>query len=157
MLLLSHTITGAVIGQKTGDPIVISLIALISHFILDRIPHWNYLDQQGHKEYNENEKFHLWKYIEAVPDIITTLLVYFTFLFCFPDKWLEISLGVGFAILPDFLTLSKYIPYIKSVFRPLNKLHYKIQGRIKKYHKAVVGLAIQILYICLLMTIFIYL
>lgn len=157
MLLLSHAVTGAIIGQKLGDPIIISWLSFISHFILDSIPHWNYLDYQGHKEYNKNEKFYLWKYIEALPDIIITILVYFTFIFCFPDQWLVISLGVGFAILPDFLSLSKYIPYIKSVFQPLNKLHYRIQGRIKKYHRAATGLAIQVIYICLIMFIFIYL
>ena len=39
MLLLTHTITGAVIGEKISNPIIISLIALASHFILDSLPH----------------------------------------------------------------------------------------------------------------------
>lgn len=146
MLLLSHTITGAVIGQKINDPTIIILLAFTSHFILDRIPHWNY---------NVPDKFDLWEFSKTLPDIITSILVYLVFLFAYPDQWLNISLGVCFAILPDFLTLTQYIPGLKILFKSLNKFHLKIQGHINKRYKTFWGLLSQIIYITLLIIIFV--
>lgn len=157
MLLISHVTTGAIIGQKLSHPAFIILLSFISHFILDRIPHWNYLDsKQDGKEYTEQESFSLWKYLAALPDIITGVLIYVLFLFSYPDQWLNISLGVCFAILPDFITFTKYIPSIKKIFRPINKLHFKAQGHIKKY-KAFIGIFNQVIYFSILILILIYL
>ena len=145
MILLSHTITGAIIGHKIGNPYLISAIALASHFILDMIPHWNY-DVPG--------KFSTWKLLPILPDIIPSIIVYLVFLFSFPDQWLYISLGVCFAILPDFTTLTRYIPLLKKIFRPINKFHKKIQSEIEI---PLLGLSTQIVYISFLIIILIYL
>ncbi len=145
MILLSHTITGAIIGQKLGNPYLISIIALVSHFLLDMIPHWNY-DIPG--------KFSSWKFMHILPDIIPSILIYLVFLFSFPDQWLNVNLGVCFAILPDFLTLTKLFPGLKDFFKPLNKFHKKIQRETKTVFT---GLTTQIIYISLLIVILIYL
>jgi len=42
MLLAPHIIIGALIGTKTKKPLLIIILGLLSHFILDKIPHWDY-------------------------------------------------------------------------------------------------------------------
>ena len=148
MLLIAHTTTGAVIGHKMSDPILICLIALFSHFILDRIPHWNY--------YVPN-RYNGWALLKTIPDILPSAIIFVVFVFSFPDQWLFISLGVVFAALPDFLTLSKYIPGLKKVFFPLNNFHLKIQGKLKKANERIWGLVIQTFYLGLVMILFLIL
>ena len=41
MLELPHTIIGATIALKVGNPALALPLALASHFIVDMIPHWN--------------------------------------------------------------------------------------------------------------------
>ena len=66
MILLAHTITGAIIGEKISNPFLVSLIALISHFILDRIPHWNY---------EVPKKFNAQFVLNILPDIIPSVII----------------------------------------------------------------------------------
>lgn len=42
MLLTPHTAVGVVIGSRVGNPFIAVPLALISHFIMDRIPHWDF-------------------------------------------------------------------------------------------------------------------
>lgn len=146
MLLIAHITTGAVIGQKMSDPVVICIIAFLSHFILDRIPHWNYYVPS---------RYNGWALLKTIPDVLPSAIIYLTFIFSFPDQWLYITLGVVFAALPDFLTLTKFIPGLKKIFLPLNNFHLKVQGKLQEAHKRVWGLAIQAFYLALLIVIFI--
>lgn len=41
MLELPHTIVGAAIAVKVGNPALALPLALASHFVLDLVPHWN--------------------------------------------------------------------------------------------------------------------
>lgn len=149
MLLLTHVITGAVIGQKINDPIIISTIALASHFILDSLPH---------SDLKVPEKFDTWKLLGILPDIIPSILVYIAFIFTFPDQWLYIHLGITFAILPDFLSLSKFIPKFRNIMSPLNKWHKKIQWQLNTtFLKKILGLLTQTIYIAILIIILVYL
>ena len=42
MLLAPHILVGAAVAASTSNPILGLLFAFLSHFILDRIPHWEY-------------------------------------------------------------------------------------------------------------------
>lgn len=42
MILLTHAVTGAAVGQLTGNPILAFVTGFVSHFLLDAIPHWDY-------------------------------------------------------------------------------------------------------------------
>jgi len=145
MLLLTHTITGAVIGEKISNPIIISLIALASHFILDSLPH---------SDLKVPTKFDTWKFLRILPDIIPAILIYITFIFTYPDQWLTIHLGITCAILPDFLSLSKYMPKFQKIMAPLNNWHKKIQWQLdSNFKKKILGLLTQIIYITILIII----
>lgn len=41
MLELPHTIIGATIGSKIGNPLLVFPLAFFSNFFLDMLPHWN--------------------------------------------------------------------------------------------------------------------
>lgn len=41
MLETPHTIVAASIAVKTGNPFLALPLALLSHFVLDEVPHWN--------------------------------------------------------------------------------------------------------------------
>lgn len=41
MLETPHVIVGAAIATKVGNPYLAIPLAFMSHFVLDRIPHWN--------------------------------------------------------------------------------------------------------------------
>jgi hypothetical protein len=140
MLLLAHTITGAVIGQKIGNPWLISALALGSHFLLDWIPHWSY---------DVPEKMDAREFIKIVPDVLPSILIYLVFLYSFPQQWFNITLGVGLAILPDFLTLTRYFPFLSKLFRRFQTFHNHIQVHDYK----VLGIATQVIYIGLLIII----
>jgi len=42
MLLAPHILVGAAVAVSTPEPILGLVFAFLSHFILDRIPHWEY-------------------------------------------------------------------------------------------------------------------
>jgi len=142
MILLAHVTTGAVIGLKFQDPTLVILLSFISHFVLDRLPHWNYDVPKTAK----SDAF-----LTMLPDIIPTILVYAVFIASYPEQWLIISLGVTFAILPDFISLGWYIPKIKKIILPFLKFHKFIQNEIpEKYNQVLWGFSSQIIYLTLL-------
>ena len=42
MILIPHIMVGAAIGAKTQNLGLIVILGILSHFILDKIPHWDY-------------------------------------------------------------------------------------------------------------------
>jgi membrane-bound metal-dependent hydrolase YbcI (DUF457 family) len=140
MLLLSHAFTGAIIGEKIANPWLIGLLAFGSHFLLDWIPHWSY---------DVPEKMDAREFLKIVPDILPTIIIYLIFLYSFPELWFNITLGVGLAILPDFLTLTRYFTFLNRIFNKFNSWH----GRIQVHDYKILGLATQIVYIGILIII----
>lgn len=41
MLEFTHSLTGGVIASKIGNPLIALPAALLSHFLVDLLPHWN--------------------------------------------------------------------------------------------------------------------
>jgi len=42
MMASAHTLVAGAIASKIGDPVLALPLALLSHFILDSIPHWDF-------------------------------------------------------------------------------------------------------------------
>src|SRR3990167_4229064 len=136
MLLLAHVATGAVISQSISNPLLVSLVAFGSHCVLDSLPHWNY----------EVPKKITWReFAKIAPDILPSIIIYTAFIALYPEKWSLITLGVGFAILPDFLFLSSLIPPFAKFFKLFNDFHGKIQSHADS-HEIFLGIASQIIY-----------
>ena len=138
MVLLAHTLTGAVIGVKIKSSIIVIILSFVSHFILDRIPHKNLPIPK------KPEPFHL---IRALPDVLPSIAIYFAFLYFHPEHWINITLGVAFAILVDFISLFRLIPKLNGLLKWLYDLHDKVQGKAA----LLTGIFIQITYIAFLL------
>ena len=145
MLLLAHVVTGAVIGETIKNPILVSLFAFVSHFILDAVPHWNY---------NVPKKFNWWDYFKVTPDLFAASTAYLAFLFSLPNSWLPISLGVFFAALPDFMTLAKYSRTINILLLRLYFFHDWVQNHSDRPDRVIRGLLYQLWLIIVVLYIF---
>ena len=44
MVLTPHMLVGAAIGSKVGNVWVVFVLAIIAHFLIDKLPHWDYSD-----------------------------------------------------------------------------------------------------------------
>ncbi len=113
---LNHALTGAVIGIALQQPLLIIPVAILSHFILDVIPHFD------HEVYRYGGKY----YSQIVTaDGLVTIIAVATLMLAFPTLALAIALGVICAVAPD-------IPwqYYYTHGRPQNwyfRFHTKIQ------------------------------
>ena len=70
MLTTTHLLAGAVIGKYFQNPILIIILAFVSHYILDFIPHYSIKAVIGFKEgglRNANKKELIKKGMECAP------------------------------------------------------------------------------------------
>lgn len=42
MVLATHLVAGAALGQVVGQPVLALIAGFLSHFLLDAVPHWDY-------------------------------------------------------------------------------------------------------------------
>lgn len=140
MLLIAHTLTGAVIGAKISNPYLVIIISFFSHIILDSIPHVN-LDFPRKADPKQ--------ILKTMPDVIPSIGIYFLFLFFFPQHWVNITLGVTFAIIMDFVTLFELIPALDKFLAKFYHFHEKIQRK----DRLLLGSLIQMIYVFFLLII----
>ena len=113
---LNHVLTGAAIGLAVQEPLLVIPLALVSHFILDAIPHFD------HEIYRYGSK-HFTKIM--LSDSILSIGAVLGLVLLFPANALGIILGALSATAPDFLW-----PYYYTHGRPQNwyyKFHVGIQ------------------------------
>lgn len=131
MFLTVHATAGVIIGQATGNIWLALIAGIVSHFILDIIPHGdqNLVDKNKKskpkiRDLNKNE-LHLLRNIGLI-DAMTTLwlmnMLYFSGLvpFTFP-----IMFGVIGGLLPDAINAS-YIFFKIKWLKLYNKIHFNL-------------------------------
>jgi hypothetical protein len=91
---LNHVLTGAAIGLAIQQPILVVPLAILSHFILDVIPHFD------HEVYRHGSKYFI--RIMALDTSVSVSSIIALMIF-FPAHAWVIALGAFFAILPDLL------------------------------------------------------
>ena len=104
MLYTPHLLTGAVILKFVPNPIVGLPLALLSHFILDMMPHNDFDIKPGItlREFLRMEKRRRNLIITAlVVDFIFAAIAFFYLFFAFKNFWL--NLGGVFGVLPDLI------------------------------------------------------
>lgn len=94
MILATHLVIGAAIGSQINDPIASFGINLALHYLLDMIPHWDYIEKVLRKDV---PKF--------IVDFIAGVLILIPIYFIFQDN---ISLqsfiwGAVAGVLPDLV------------------------------------------------------
>ena len=67
MIITPHIVTGMVIGKELGNPFLVSVLALSSHFVLDIIPHW----QENRYPWTLTKK----TYIRIFLDIVVSIFI----------------------------------------------------------------------------------
>ena len=119
MILLPHMMIGAAIGLKAHNAWAVFVLTLVSHFIADKIPHWDYIDEQI-SDMNKKE-FLAFLYKAAADAGIGGVLL--LMLLWQQNAWPYAIFGAAISILPDFLIfLRKFFPKTKWLFS-YQKLH----------------------------------
>jgi hypothetical protein len=119
MVILPHLLIGAAIGFKIHNPFAILVLALTSHFIADRIPHWEY----GSKKLEDFNKKDLFIFLlEVAADSLLGLTLLF-WLLREQSLWPYAVFGAFISALPDFpLLLLLFFPRAKWLIS-YQKLH----------------------------------
>jgi hypothetical protein len=100
MILVTHALTGAVIGKNINNPWLIIIASLIIHYAMDSIRHGEYFDER-----TATVKDTWWK---VTIDLFIGFFIIFMIIFfqkISSSIIINVSLGVFFSIIPDFVTL----------------------------------------------------
>lgn len=112
MLETPHVAVGAAIAAKIPNPFVAIPLAFISHFVLDKVPHWNPHLNTETKEFGyPTKKSTILVIIDCSLALLTGSLIAYS---VWPDKHhaLTIFLASFFSILPDLIEAPYF--YLKN-------------------------------------------
>ena len=105
MLVSPHVTAGVALGAMIGNPIMVIPLAIISHFVLDLIPHW----QETLAPYKPT-----WKTYVRIPiDLAIGLVIVLLAVRLQPDQAWSIWLGAIFASGPDLDVAIVTFPKLK--------------------------------------------
>jgi len=128
MLITAHGLVGAFVGREVGYPPLAFLLGLVSHFLLDAIPHCDGPDDVLGR--NENASNSVAQYIIVIVDILFAVAI----LFYFINNNLSTTgliWGVVGAELPDIVdNMPFWSRRIRRVllFKQFHNFHAKIQS-----------------------------
>lgn len=136
MVGLNHALTGALVAVAIDEPLVSLPVALLSHFLIDALPHWNYQIKGNRK---------LRPMVIGIDLVLSTVGIAALALVLDVSAWL-FFLGGLLAILPDLM----WLPYIingkpvprdnMSLLHIIRRFHFRIQWS-ESYKGALVEVA----------------
>ena len=134
---LNHVATGAVLALAIDKPLIVLPLALVSHFVLDVIPHFGYAGEEGYAEAFR----HKLSYVSLLIDIVG-IVILITLLGS--GNWFAIIAGIV-ALSPDIMWLYRYFLFKRRGKSPPNwwiaRFHLRIQWCEREW-----GLLIEIVY-----------
>ena len=131
MTFTTHIFVGAAIGSLMPNPWLAFLAGLVTHHLLDLIPHIDegtYIDKKGFRQ----KKFGPVA-IVALETIIASAMLAYVIWQSQPDQWLKLTAGALGGTLAD---LAHNVPFWsgylkkKPVFKQWFWLHDKMHGRL---------------------------
>lgn len=148
MILLVHLLFGALIGQKISNPFLAIILAFLSHYLLDLIPHVEYSIENIKEEK---------KWRKVLPELLKIFLDFclgLLIIFLFSKNQPITYVCALFAIVPDGLTvLSQLFPYkilkIHNAFH-FEKIHWFRDKKISNFWRIVS----QVIVVALLLILF---
>jgi hypothetical protein len=153
MNLTVHAAAGAIVAQYTGNPVLAFLFGILSHILLDMIPHG---DSAMYVKYKNKELSARKAAAKTILDaILAIVLAVIFFNLPLPSSNLVLSMAIIGAIIPDvfigFYELS--LPRTPKFLKIIHKWHFKNHDLIaKKFDLSVKqGLLFQIIIFLLLM------
>ena len=117
---LNHVLTGVAIAVSVRHPVLAPVLSLVSHFVLDSLPHFG--NHPDFVPYNRAFKIYL------VLEVVFMALITAIGVLLFPDiQWL-IILCAGLAFLPDFFwILEDQLKDRNQFMRRFYRFHHGIQ------------------------------
>jgi hypothetical protein len=143
--MIVHLLLGGIIGEEFHSLFAIFILGLLSHFILDLIPHWDgYFDKRGFEKNGRAEILRK----DVIIHLLDVVFVVIAFTFFVDTK--AIAVGCFAAVLPDLVKLGYFTPLKRNKnFKRYLKFHSKIQKDVSLKR----GLLIQAILIVLLVII----
>lgn len=126
MTLTTHATIGAVIGAATGNVLLAFLFGLLSHFLVDIIPHGDRDMYEGHKNKTAQKRALAFVTLDA---IIAVMVVSLMFAFSEHTVNAIIAAGIIGAVIPDMIIGMHEILRIKSL-EWFHKLHFFFHNMI---------------------------
>lgn len=127
VLITPHAVTGAAIGAIVGgNPLVIVVAAIASHYLLDSMPHW----QETLAPYTPT-----WRTWVRIPiDLVLGVCLVTLVAYWHPEHVWLVWLGAAAGNLPDLDTLLIIFPRFKhGVLRRHYEWHCKIQRETSSF------------------------
>jgi len=123
MILTTHILSGALVGAEVKNPYAVAGIAIAVHFLLDMLPHGDYLNKKS--SYRD-----FWK---VGVDLVIGFGLIATVLFRRGETSTDVlyirnvAIGIFFSLLPDgttFLYWKMGVKFLAPLKRFHEKLHY---------------------------------
>jgi len=124
MIVIPHLLTGAAIGGRTRKIWPVFILAVISHYLLDALPHWEYVP-------NFEAVLQPMNFLKVILDFALAVLILGFVLRFFIKKRISIKakttifIGAGAALLPDFLEMAKLFLNVR-ILNGLSFFHHSI-------------------------------
>ena len=125
MTATNHALTGAVVALAVREPLLVLPLAVLSHFILDMLPHFGI-----HEEDTVKRNAHwLFRTVVSVDTVVVVSLLVAVPLLANGDLngWI-ILLGMIGGLLPDSVWIYRFI-------RMMRKMPLKPYGKISSFHQ----------------------
>lgn len=124
MLAINHAATGAAIGLTISNPLLAVPLAIVSHFVLDAIPHY---DPPGDETTRIRAKRFIW---QLVIDTSFCVLLVCILALAKPKDWFLACVCAFLAASPDLLWIQKFI-------RLKQASQYKTKSLFLQFHKKI--------------------
>lgn len=155
MIITPHLLIGAVIGAKINHFGWIIVLGIVSHLILDRIPHWDYGKRVEKIPRDKNFKKNLFvEFLKIGVDGLVGLIIVILIIWqkdMMKSAYLSfIFVGIFASILPDILLGASKLFYIYNKFKKISKsyvdFHHKVLHCPKHIRKpTLLGLGTEII------------
>lgn len=116
---INHVLTGVTLAVVTQQPVLAPVLSLISHFILDFVPHFG--NHPKLVPFNRNFKIYLLFETASMAAIVLLGIL------LFPELWWLLVVCAGLAFLPDFFWIFERQLKNMPVFKQFYSFHHAIQ------------------------------
>lgn len=123
MTTSNHLYTGAAIALTVQSPLVALPAALLSHFLLDALPHYGYPGRGG---YAEAFNYRATYFMESVNLVGVPLLLYLLW-----GKPWWVWAAAFLALAPDLVWVYRYVAYERKGWLPIGNLFTRFHNKIQ--------------------------
>jgi len=143
MIYLIHALVGGLIGGYVNSVPAVIILAVLSHFLLDMLPHWDGPYNKPYFEKTGKLRAHKAMYYIETFDFIIAAISVIIFAQVFPMmSGKMITLGVVSSLAPDIIKLGYFSPLRdQKLYMGYLKFHSKIQNEVS-WKK---GIAVQLI------------